>query len=126
MNREEFVKKFKVGDKIQLVMQIDSPKNDWREEGVFVEIAAIGRDNFFAITSWNNDEIKYCWKDGRYELYEPPKKMVKKWLWVIRYSEEHDWFLTSIFYSTKEEVEKATDSQVLCKYGEPIEVEVAE
>lgn len=56
-------------------------------------------------------------------IYEEPKQKVKKWLWVIRYPNERDHFVTSTLWTEGDAIERYGGS-LICRYGEPIEVEV--
>lgn len=77
-SREEFVEKFKCGQRICL---------SWWEKDRWLLISGIGRNKFLGIER-DSQEISYCMENGWYPFpYNPPKQKVKKYRY--KYWESH-------------------------------------
>lgn len=93
MNREEFP--FKVGDKIKQV--------SWIGEVSVVKILYLGKQSFFAENS-NGNEWHWGYEPEEWELYQEPKKTVKRWLWRYRFNSSDGtiWVKTNGYHTEKE------------------------
>lgn len=58
-----------------------------------------------------------------WEIVEPPKQKVKRWLWVYADGFETKQFSVGDGLFTEEEAKSNYGSHLICKYGEPIETE---
>lgn len=95
MTRNEFVSKYKVGDKI---------KSDYWNEGEWLEILFIGSKRFFAEDnlraecSWSFDEIDWI------PYTEPPKpKKTVKMARALAQNNNGRFYISDFIYSSKEE-----------------------
>lgn len=96
MTREEFVSKFKEGDKIRL--------DDWAK-GEWIKILKIGYTNFYACCNYSNEAFYFF--DHDWKLYEEePEKLYE---WAIFNND--NWILSDILLTEKEVSEDE------CKYN---------
>lgn len=94
MTRDEFVKIYKVGDKINI------GGTNW-PHGKFLEILCLGNDRFFSRDNFGQES---SWFYGNiWEPYTEPKKKVKMAQAVYQQTDDGTFILHSIFYKSKEE-----------------------
>ena len=103
MTRDEFIKHFKVGDKIK--------QNVWNET-LFVEIIFIGDKRFFAMDESGNDRD---WEFYEYWLpYTPPKKKktikMAQSLLKDHFNNKISPLISGHFFASKEDAEKYASS----------------
>ena len=88
MTKEEFTKKFKIGDKI-IYSDMD--------EGDFLKILYFGEERFF----FSNEEIgegSFSYSGDEWSFYIEPRKTVKKWFWIGQ-NPDYDWILDTELYT---------------------------
>lgn len=101
MTRDEFVKKYKVGDKIK------ARDAHWPQER-FLEILCLGNDRFF---SRDNLGQESSWFYGNsWEPYTEPKKKVKMAQALYQRTDDGFFFLNGFFYKSKEEAKEGYPS----------------
>lgn len=97
MTKEEFCAKFKVGDKIHI--------SSW-DCGVSRKILHIGETHVF-FASYLNNELRFESSESidkfqDFELYQEPKKMVKKYLWATKKLGSNKYRISDHFYKEED------------------------
>lgn len=98
MTRDEFVKIYKVGDKINI------SGTDW-PHGKFLEILCLGNDRFFSRDNYGQ-ESSWFYGNNIWELYTEPKKTVKMAQALYQRTDDGTFFINGDFFKSKEEAKE--------------------